>query len=295
MFNIQLSCQNPDFGLPKTSFTWVCMQRAKFRQGMRRWDLWTGPREAHTRLEEVPVVMAHRLRALGRWPKSHHCRFPVTLVMLTSRFGPWALQNVLDMAVGAVGLVCLSLYRHYWLEEKKETTLMKMYFQCFLADKATDSFLLIPSNLLPLPFGISCLPCLYIQLQGQSCLQQSLSLIYLNFIGMSIQGQHLSWCLNICLFPSIWSSFQVLFSLIAWIVFAVSDNEFMPKSIAYHVLYCLDRVAAGRCLSCPLKWGCLSLTFHLWGKCLQLLCWYILSFMLEKFFRFCCGWVMSDV
>lgn len=178
--------------------------------------------------------------------------------------------------------------------QKKETTFMKMYFQCFLADKATDSFLLIPSNLLPLPFGISCLPCLYSQLQGQSCLQQSPSLIYLNFVGNEHSGaafqlmpEYLPFSIYLILFPS-----AVFF---AWIVFAVSDNELVPKSIAYHVLYCLDRVAAGRCLSCPLKWGCLSLIFHLWGKCLQLLCWYILSFILEKFFRFCCGWVMSDV
>lgn len=140
MFNIQLSCQNPDFGLPKTFFTWVCMQRAKFRQGMRRWDLWTGPREAHTRLEGVPVVMAHRLRALGRWPKSHHCRFPVTLVMLTSRFGPWALQNVLDMAVGAVGLVCLSLYRHYWLDKKKRQLLWKCISNVFWQTKRQIPF-----------------------------------------------------------------------------------------------------------------------------------------------------------
>lgn len=81
----------------------------------------------------------------------------------------------------------------------------------------------------------------------------------------------------------------------AWIVFAVSGNELMPKTIVHHVLYCLDRVAAVLCLFCPLKWGCLSLTFHRWGKYLQLLCWYILSFMLEKFFRFCSGWVMSNV
>lgn len=109
-----------------------------------------------------------------------------------------------------------------------------------------------------------------------------LSLIYLNFPGMTIQGQHLSWCLNICLSPSIWSSFQMLFSLISWIVFVVSDNEFMGKPIVRHVLYCLDRVTAVWCLFCPLKWGCLSLTFHLWGKCLQLLCQYVLEFYARK-------------
>lgn len=279
------------------------MQRAKFRQGTRRWDLWTGHREAHIRLEGVPVVMGHRPRALGRWPESHHCRFPVTLAMLTSTFGPWALQNVLDMAVGAAGLICTGIVQVLLVGGEKGDNFYENVFPMF-SGRQTDSFLLIPSNLLPSPFGISCLPCLYSQLQDQSYLHQSPSLIYLNFLRMSIQGQHLGWCLNVCLFPSIWSSFQVLFPLIAWIIFAVSGNELMPKTIVHHVLYCLNKVSAVRCLFCPLKWDCLSSVremssatvlvyseFHA-RKVLQVLLWFGYIWCAEWHLKWTQGWRM---
>lgn len=143
------------------------------------------------------------------------------------------------------------------------------------------------------PFGISCLPCLYSQLQGQSCLQQSLSLIYLNFPGMSIQGQHLSWCLNICLSPSIWSSFHGLYSLLELYLQSVIMNS-CPNPLYIMFFIVLIGLLQFDVYSALFS-EVLSLTFHLWGKCLQPLCWYILSFVLEKFFMFCCGWVMSDV
>lgn len=199
------------------------------------------------------------------------------------------------MAVGAAGLVCLSLYWYYWLEEKKRQLLWRYISNVFWQTKHQIPFCW--SLLICCPHPLELAACHAFTASCRASLVSSKASP--SFIWIS-QG----WSFRDSISADPWIStflhlsgplFQCCFLWLLELCFQSVIMNSCPKPIVHDVLYCLDRAAAVWCLFCPLKWGYLSLTLHLWRKCLQLLCWYILSFILEKFSRFCCGWVMSDV
>lgn len=108
--------------------------------------------------------------------------------------------------------------------------------------------------------------------------------------GWAFRDQHLSWSLNICLSPSIWSYLWVLFSVSlfeSYLQSAVGNS--CHKPIMDHVLYCLYRAAASSVYILPsevrlfvtdvLSVRRMSLTSVLMcsdfyaGKCLLVLLW----------------------